>query len=67
MAPNLRVIVENFATLTREQYAEVARVHSIYVSSSDRKDHVRDLLRVHVCDSVCISNAVVFELLKYPL
>ncbi|KAG1787087.1 uncharacterized protein HD556DRAFT_1449139 [Suillus plorans] len=66
VAPNLRVIVENFATFTREQYAEIARAHSIYVSSSDRKDHVHDLLRVHVCESHCISNAVVFKLLKYP-
>ncbi|KAG1766854.1 hypothetical protein EV702DRAFT_785413 [Suillus placidus] len=63
VAPN---IVDNFATLNREQYAEIARTHSIYVSSSDRKDHVRDLLRVHVCDAACISNAIVFKLLKRP-
>ncbi|KAG1893083.1 uncharacterized protein F5891DRAFT_1131379 [Suillus fuscotomentosus] len=47
VAPNLRLIVEHFPTFNREQYAEIARAHSIYVSSADRKDHVRDLLRVH--------------------
>jgi hypothetical protein len=40
VAPNLRSIVDNFATFTREQYAEIARAHFIYVSPSDRKDHV---------------------------
>ncbi|KAG2755845.1 hypothetical protein P692DRAFT_20868427 [Suillus brevipes Sb2] len=64
VAPNLRSIVDNFATFTREQYAEIARAHFIYVSPSDRKDHVRDLLRVHVCNAACISNAIVFKVLK---
>ncbi|KAG2355456.1 hypothetical protein BDR07DRAFT_1493194 [Suillus spraguei] len=39
------------STFTREQYADIARVHSIRVVSADHKDHVRDLLRVHVCNS----------------
>lgn len=64
VAPHLRLIVDNFPMLNREQYAEIARAHFIYVSSADRKDHVRDLLRVHVCEAACISNAIVFKLLK---
>ncbi|KAG1784390.1 uncharacterized protein HD556DRAFT_1435457 [Suillus plorans] len=48
VAPNLQLIVEHFLTFNREQYAEIARAHSIYVSSADRKDHIRDLLRVHL-------------------
>jgi hypothetical protein len=32
VAPNLRSIVDNFATFNREQYAEIARAHFIYVS-----------------------------------
>jgi hypothetical protein len=38
----------------------------IYVSSSDCKDHVHNLLHVHVCNAVCILNAIVFKLLKHP-
>ncbi|KAG1882080.1 hypothetical protein F4604DRAFT_1745022, partial [Suillus subluteus] len=31
-----------------------------------RKDYIRDMLRVHICDANCVSNLVVFKFLKSP-
>lgn len=44
----------------------IARAHSIRVQTSDQKDYLRDMLRVHACDVECINNLIVFVLLKMP-
>lgn len=51
---------------SQEQYAIIARAHDITVMSSDRKDLIRDLLRVHICNAQCMCNLLVFQHLKTP-
>ncbi|KAG1763819.1 hypothetical protein EV702DRAFT_151513 [Suillus placidus] len=65
-APCLRHIVENFPYMSRDHYATIAGAHFIHVRASDRKDYIRDMLRVHVCDVRCVNDLIVFQLLKSP-
>ncbi|KAG2743634.1 hypothetical protein P692DRAFT_20745581, partial [Suillus brevipes Sb2] len=64
--PNLAHLIDHFSTFTREQYTEIACAHSIAFKSVDRKDYIRDLLRVHQCDLACAPNLLVFKHLKVP-
>jgi hypothetical protein len=64
--PNLAHLIDHFSTFTREQYTEIACAHSIAFKSVDRKDYIRDLLRVHQCDVACAPNLLVFKHLKVP-
>jgi hypothetical protein len=66
VAPSLRHIIEHFPFFSREQYATIARSHAIPVIPSDRKDHIRDLLRVHICNAECMCNLLIFQHLKTP-
>lgn len=65
-APTLHHIVENFPYMTRRNYATIAAAHFVNVQTSDRKDHICDMLRVHVCDARCVNCLTVFVLLKSP-
>ncbi|KAG1886345.1 uncharacterized protein F5891DRAFT_1201130 [Suillus fuscotomentosus] len=65
-APTLRHVIDNFPYMSRGHYATIAGAHFVSIRTSDRKDHLRDLLRVHVCDTRCVNNLVVFQLLKTP-
>ncbi|KAG1844136.1 hypothetical protein F4604DRAFT_1937712 [Suillus subluteus] len=65
-APSLRQVIDNFSFFTREHYSIIACAHVVRVLAAYRKDYIRDMLHVHVCDADCISNLVVFKLLKAP-
>jgi hypothetical protein len=62
--PNLAYMIDNFSAFTRDQYIKIASAHAIQVTSVDRKDHVRDLLCVHICDQACAPNLILFKHLK---
>jgi hypothetical protein len=58
-------ILEHLSVFTREQYAEIARAHSVRFISVDRKDHIRDLL-VHECTTQCAQNLIVYRNFRSP-
>ncbi|KAG2071093.1 hypothetical protein BDR04DRAFT_521375 [Suillus decipiens] len=57
--PSPRQLVENFSMFIREQFTIIVHVHVGRVMSNYCKDHICDMVRMHVCDAKCMSNLVV--------
>jgi hypothetical protein len=51
---------------TNEQYLAIMLAHGMQVLSLHCKNHIHDMLHVHVCDAEWISDLVVFKHLKVP-
>jgi hypothetical protein len=58
--PSLRRLIESFLLFTKEQYLAIPLAQGIEVMSTHRKDHIRDMLCVHICDAECISKIKLF-------
>jgi hypothetical protein len=52
--PSLRRLIESFPLFTEEQHLAIALVHAVQALFTHFHDHIRDMLRAHVCDAKCI-------------